>query len=98
MTVLVIMTMDEKMRWMIINGNEAFEGMLEAGKLAAESLECISAYVKVGITFDGMDRLCHKFIVAKIESSNHAQQPFIDRMIFDCSSADEGSQNGICEV
>jgi methionyl aminopeptidase len=47
----------------IIHGVEAFEGMRKAGKLAAETLDFITPYVKVGVTTEELDRLCHKFIV-----------------------------------
>ena len=47
----------------IIHGAEGFEGMRKAGKLAAETLDFITPYVKVGVTTQELDRLCHKFIV-----------------------------------
>ena len=47
----------------IIHGAENFEGMRKAGKLAAETLDFITPYVKVGVTTEELDRLCHKFII-----------------------------------
>ena len=41
----------------------AFEGMRQAGKLAAETLDFITPYVVPGVTTDELDRLCHGFIV-----------------------------------
>ncbi len=39
-----------------------FEGMRKAGKLAAECLDYITDYVKVGVTTEYLDDLCHEFI------------------------------------
>ena len=41
---------------------EAFEGMRRAGRLAAETLDFITPYVKPGVTTGELDRLCHAFI------------------------------------
>jgi methionyl aminopeptidase len=46
-----------------IHGEEAFAGMRRAGRLAAETLDFITPYVKPGVTTDELDRLCHGFIV-----------------------------------
>ncbi len=46
-----------------IHGPEAFEGMRQAGSLAAETLDFITPYVQPGITTEDLDRLCHGFIV-----------------------------------
>src|ERR1700732_1893909 len=46
-----------------IHGPEAFEGMRQAGSLAAETLDFITPYVPPGGTTDHLDRLCHGFIV-----------------------------------
>lgn len=46
-----------------IHGPEDFEGMRQAGRLAAETLDFIVAYVKPGVTTGELDRLCHEFIV-----------------------------------
>ncbi|GAB4163833.1 MAG: type I methionyl aminopeptidase [Rickettsiaceae bacterium] len=40
-----------------------FERMRTAGKLAAETLDFISAYVEPGVTTDRLNELCHDFIV-----------------------------------
>ena len=42
---------------------EDFAGMRAAGKLAAETLDMITAHVRAGITTAGLDRLCHEFIL-----------------------------------
>ncbi len=41
----------------------AFEGMRLAGRLAAETLDFITPYVRPGVTTGELDRLCHDFIV-----------------------------------
>lgn len=41
-----------------------FSSMRRAGKLAAETLDFISSYVKSGVTTGELDRLCHDFIVS----------------------------------
>lgn len=41
-----------------------FEGMRNAGRLAAKVLDFIASYVNVGITTGELDKLCHDFIVA----------------------------------
>ncbi|HZS81703.1 MAG TPA: type I methionyl aminopeptidase [Stellaceae bacterium] len=46
-----------------IHGPADFEGMRRAGRLAAETLDFITPYVKPGVTTDELDRLCHGFIV-----------------------------------
>lgn len=42
---------------------EDFEGMRQAGKLAAECLDFITPYVVPGVSTEELDRLCHNFIV-----------------------------------
>jgi len=44
---------------------EEFEGMRNAGKLAAEVLDFIAPHVTPGITTGALDTLCHDFIVAR---------------------------------
>ncbi len=39
-----------------------FEGMRRAGKLAAETLDMITAHVVPGVTTEELDRICHLFI------------------------------------
>jgi len=46
-----------------IHGPEGFEGMRKAGKLAAQTLDFITPYVKAGVTTEELDHLCHKFIL-----------------------------------
>ena len=41
---------------------EAFEGMRHAGKLAAETLDYITPFVKVGVKTEELDTLCRHFI------------------------------------
>ena len=44
---------------------EDFEGMRVAGKLAAECLDYITPFVKVGVSTGELDELCHKFMLEK---------------------------------
>lgn len=46
----------------IIHGPEDFEGMRKAGKLAAQTLDFITPHVKIGVTTDELNQLCHQFI------------------------------------
>jgi len=46
-----------------IHGPAAFEGMRQAGQLAAATLDFITPHVRAGITTGELDRLCHEFIV-----------------------------------
>ena len=46
-----------------IHGADAFEGMRQAGRLAAATLDFITPHVRPGITTGELDRLCHEFIV-----------------------------------
>ncbi|MFQ5533848.1 MAG: type I methionyl aminopeptidase [Sphingomonadales bacterium] len=46
-----------------LHGADAFEGMRRAGRLAAETLDFITPYVKPGITTGELDRLCHDFTI-----------------------------------
>lgn len=45
-----------------IHTAEDFEGMRKSGKLAAQTLDFITPYVKPGITTGELDKLCHDFI------------------------------------
>jgi methionyl aminopeptidase len=47
----------------ILHGSEGFEGMRAAGKLAAQTLDYITPFVKIGITTDELNKLCHDFII-----------------------------------
>lgn len=46
-----------------IHTEEHFEGMRIAGKLAAQTLDYITPFVKVGVTTERLDQLCHDFII-----------------------------------
>ncbi len=54
----------EESRTIKIHGPDDFEGMRRAGRLAAETLDFITPYVKPGVTTGELDRLCHDFIVS----------------------------------
>src|SRR5437588_11130190 len=54
---------DREERQIKIHDEEGFAGMRRAGRLAAETLDFITPYVKPGVTTDALDRLCHGFIV-----------------------------------
>ncbi|NVK20164.1 MAG: type I methionyl aminopeptidase [Methylocystaceae bacterium] len=45
-----------------IHTAEDFEGMRKSGKLAAQTLDFITPYVKPGVTTGELDKLCHDFI------------------------------------
>jgi methionyl aminopeptidase len=45
-----------------IHDTEDFEGMRRAGRLAAETLDYITPYLRRGVRTDDLDRLCHAFI------------------------------------
>ena len=47
----------------IIHDEAGFEGMRKAGRLAAETLDFITPYVKIGKTTEELDQLCHDYIV-----------------------------------
>jgi len=46
-----------------IHPDEDYEGMRKAGRLAAETLDYITPYVKPGVTTEELDTLCHRFIL-----------------------------------
>src|SRR6202049_2615754 len=46
-----------------IHGPDAFEGMRQAGQLAAATLDFVTPHVRPGITTGELDRLCHGFII-----------------------------------
>ncbi|MGL9726334.1 MAG: type I methionyl aminopeptidase [Wolbachia sp.] len=46
-----------------IHSQEDFDFMCKAGKLAAETLDFIAPYVKIGITTNELNDLCHNFII-----------------------------------
>jgi methionyl aminopeptidase len=45
----------------VVHDAKGFEGMRAAGKLAAQTLDYITPFVKVGVTTEELDRLCHEF-------------------------------------
>ena len=47
----------------VIHKPADFESMRKAGKLAAETLDFISPYVKPGVETQELDKLCHDFII-----------------------------------
>jgi len=49
----------------IINSTEGFEGMRKAGRLAAEVLDYITAFVQPGISTEELNVLCHEMIVGR---------------------------------
>ncbi|MDI3308598.1 MAG: type I methionyl aminopeptidase [Acetobacteraceae bacterium] len=51
-------------RRITIHRPEDFAGMRKAGRLAAETLDMITPYVRPGVTTAELDRLCHEYIVA----------------------------------
>ncbi|HTW28673.1 MAG TPA: type I methionyl aminopeptidase [Acetobacteraceae bacterium] len=51
-------------RRIAIHPPEDFAGMRSAGRLAAETLDMITAHVRPGVTTATLDRLCHEFILA----------------------------------
>jgi methionyl aminopeptidase len=52
-------------RRITIHKPEDFAGMRRAGKLAAETLDMITAHVRPGISTGEIDKLCHDFMVAR---------------------------------
>ena len=50
-------------RRITIHAPEDFAGMRVAGRLAAETLDMITAHVKPGVSTARLDKLCHDFIV-----------------------------------
>jgi methionyl aminopeptidase len=52
-------------RRITIHKPEDFAGMRRAGKLAAETLDMITAHVRPGISTGDLDQICHDFMVAR---------------------------------
>jgi len=48
-----------------IHGLQDFEGMRKSGRLAAQTLDYITPYVKPGISTGQLDELCHQFIISQ---------------------------------
>ena len=51
-----------------IKSSDQIDKMRVAGKLASSVLEMIGDYVKVGVTTDKLDQICHDFIVNDLKS------------------------------
>ena len=51
-----------------IKNPEQIEKMRIAGKLAASVLEMIGVHVKVGVTTERLDQICHDFIVNELKA------------------------------
>jgi methionyl aminopeptidase len=56
---------EEEINDITIHGAEDFVGMRKAGKLASQTLDFVTPFVKAGVTTEELDQLCHKFIVEK---------------------------------
>ena len=52
-------------RRITIHKPEDFAGMRRAGKLAAETLDMITAHVRPGISTGEIDRICHEYMVER---------------------------------
>jgi methionyl aminopeptidase len=46
-----------------IHNESDFDGMRQAGRLAAETLDFVTPYVKEGVSTDELNTICHDFIV-----------------------------------
>lgn len=46
-----------------LHSPEDFEPMRKAGKLASQTLDFITPYVKAGVSTEDLDKLCHGFII-----------------------------------
>ena len=51
-----------------IHNKNAFLKMHNAGRLAAEVLDYITNFVKIGVTTEILDNLCHEFILKQTPS------------------------------
>jgi methionyl aminopeptidase len=56
-------SLEPEARRIRIHDADAFEGMRQAGKLAAETLDHVTPRVVPGVTTEELDRLCHEFIL-----------------------------------
>ena len=54
---------DEQEVSVTIHSDADFDGMRKAGKLAAQTLDYITPFVKEGITTEELDKLCHEYII-----------------------------------
>ena len=55
----------EQVQQVPLHGPEAFAGMRRAGRLAAEVLDRVTPEVRVGVTTEELDELCHDFIQSR---------------------------------
>ena len=51
----------------MIKNLEDIKGMRVAGKLAAQTLEMISEFVKPGVSTEKLDKICHDYIINEIK-------------------------------
>ena len=51
----------------MIKNLEDIKGMKVAGKLAAQTLEMISEFVKPGVSTEKLDKICHDYIINEIK-------------------------------
>ena len=51
-------------RRITLHAPEDFAGIRAAGRLAAETLDMITAHVQPGVTTEELDRVCHEYILA----------------------------------
>ena len=56
-------SLDSEARRIRIHDADAFEGMRQAGKLAAETLDHVTPHVVPGVSTEELDRICHEFIL-----------------------------------
>jgi methionyl aminopeptidase len=56
--------MPDDYRNIVIHTPSEFEGMRKAGKLASQTLDFITPYVKEGVTTQELNDLCHDFIIS----------------------------------
>ena len=56
-------TFEDNMHSIRLHKPEEFEMMRRAGRLAAETLDHITSYVKEGVSTDYLDKICHDFIL-----------------------------------
>jgi len=52
-------------RLIAIHASQDFEGMRVAGRLAAEVLDMVADHIRIGVTTEELDGICHDFIVAR---------------------------------
>jgi methionyl aminopeptidase len=55
--------LDAESRYIAIHLPDDFAGMRRAGRLAADTLDHVTPFVRPGVTTEELDRICHDFIV-----------------------------------